>query len=98
LKPRNFSSSWKSPETYCEPQSCRIVMPRATPSAKALRFSRTPYLTGSKASKRVPGLAPCTPMQAAEKWSTAPNTLTHPSLRVKPGSCPCPTSHGRCRG
>ncbi len=57
--PSQATSFWKSRLMDCDPLSWRMVNPVATPSPMAPKHSRTPWRTGSNASKRVPRVAAC---------------------------------------
>src|SRR3954447_8818625 len=48
----------------------------------APKWRRTPWRTGSSASKRLPEGAAWLPTHSPEQWSTATNTRARPSLRV----------------
>src|SRR5215217_1762425 len=52
--PRKRSSFWKSSAMYCDPWSWRRARPQATSLAKPPKWRRTPWRSGSSASKRVP--------------------------------------------
>ena len=64
---------------YWLPWSCRTARPRAMPCAKPPKWRRTPWRSGSSASKRVARRAAWMPTHSAEQWSTATNTAAWPS-------------------
>src|SRR3954465_3858654 len=77
--PRKRSSFWKSRAMYWLPWSWRTERPRATSFAKPPKWRRTPWRSGSRASKRFASREAWTPTHSAEQWSTATNTAAWPS-------------------
>src|SRR4051812_11811656 len=77
--PRKRSSLWKSRAMYCEPWSWRTARPRATSFANPPKWRRTPWRSGSRASKRFASREAWMPAHSAEQWSTATNTAAWPS-------------------
>ena len=67
---------------YWEPWSCRRLRPRAASGAGPPKWRRTPWRTGSRASKRSARRAAWRPIASEAQWSTATNTVTGPSWTV----------------
>src|SRR3954468_14249014 len=77
--PRKRSSFWKSWAMYWLPWSCRTARPRAMPCANPPKWRRTPWRSGSSASKQSARPLAWMPTHSAEQWSTATNTAAWPS-------------------